>query len=1159
MIRFALLAVIVISAPLAAQPSGPAARLRGEAEAGTTRKRLSEAQQKMQAGRATEAADEWQRILDEAGDDLVLVRNNNFQPARKLVQQSMAALPADTLKAYQNRLEEPAKKLLDAGRRDRDPAPLRQLLDRYFISRPAEEAILLLGELLFERGDFRAAEQAWRLLLPTTSAEELSYPSPKTDPALVKAKLLSAAIFAGDLGRAKADATLFAKEHPKASGRLAGTDGVYTDTIAKLLAAPPEVRDGRGPGGWTTFAGNPSRDGALAEPLLRISASAPTWRISYPRQPADKLNYRPASFPAAKSLAFHPVVLDGIAYVADAGRIYSFDLKTRDSRVAFDARALADHPDFSEGELALPNLLDADFTLTAHAGKLYARLGNAALPTTPAEPGAGKSPVSYLVVLQPLNLVDPPKNALTLKPLATLAPPVGKLGQVAWEGAPLVAAGKLFAACSRIDDRGRWIHAVACYDDPPSAKPNWVVDVADTDAATPRQRHEVLTLAGGNVILSLPQGLAVALDGGTGKMAWAFRATPAAKAPANGLQQDLCPAVYAAGRVFFAPADSDKLYALDAETGRPVWEAGPMRVEQILGAAKNRVVVTIAGPQKGIRAYDIATGSDQEPLGWRNHDVPDLGTYGRGLLTPDAVLWPTKQNLTMLSLADGSVRAQPKANPHGNLAYAEGVLLVATPTELWGYVLDRKEPPEPEAKSMLVPAENLPAFRSIERPVAERAPWNWPQADLALGSVQTLTPGAWPLRIDLESKSILVSDGTAIWAWPPDSTKPLWKAQLKTRAAIVRATFDDGHWIVWGDSTIVSVNAANGIVRWQFDSPSREHAFGGGSFAGSRFITLLGPRCLLALDAATGKIAWLRDPLGRPQFREFAVAGSPSFDAHFLAVADVALIRKSDGERWTISADTGRVLHTTATSLTPWTMPPALTAEGLVLVSDGSGAVVAVEPRSNRVIWRFDAGGETGLTGAAPEVRVVGGDALVLIGRNTGAELMRLSAKTGSADWRLAARVPDQWSTLVDFTADAEHLYWSGPTGVLCLGRSGGRKLWQCNWPTLGRWLIVATRRGLLAHASAPIPDEPVAEVFARCLRRFAEWPAPDRLPGLCATVIRAAFAGNATVLMIGTETGEVTSRLDVPSVGPFVQLQRTGFGAVLLGSGSGNRVNPEK
>ncbi len=1145
------LALLLFAGSVRAQSSGPAARLRGETESLNTRKRLAEAQQKLQTGKATEAADELQRISDESGDDLVAVQANHFQPARRLVQQLLAALPPETLFAFQNRLEEPANKLLDAGRRDRDPAPLRQLLNRYFISRPAENAIVLLGELLFERGDFRAAEQTWRLLLPPGDPRELAYPYLTIDPALVKAKLVLTAIFAGDLDRAKADLAGFAKEHPQATGRLAGTDGRLAELLAKLLTNPPAPRDSRGTEGWTTFAGNPSRDGVLAEPLPRL-VGRPTWTTPIPRQFGDKLAYRPASFPAAKTLAFHPVVLGGTVYIAEAGRIFSFNLQTGTGRVAFDARTLGEAPSFSEAETALPNLLDTDFTLTAHGGRLYARLGNVDLPSS-AEPPTGKMPGSFLVVLEPA------KNARTLKATATLAPPVGKPGKVAWEGAPLVAEGKLFAACTRVDDRGRWIHAIACYDDPPGAKPSWVVDVADTDAATPRSRHEVLTLAGGNVVFALPQGMVLAVDRGTGRIAWAFRAAPAALAPQNGPQQDLCPAVYSGGRIFFAPASGDKLHALDSETGRPLWEEGPIQVGQILGVSRNRVIVTVQGPQKGIRAYDVADGSDREPRGWRNHDDRYLATYGRGLLTPDAVLWPTQEKLYTLSLTDGSVRGLALAGPHGNLAYANGVLLVATPTALSAYVLDPEELAEP-ARPPLAPAENVPPFQLRARIAPAEQPWDWPRSELALGGARELAPGAWPLALaEADPKVILQCDGTAVWSWPNGAGPSNWKAVLKTPARLVRAAFDDGYWIAWGASTVASIKASDGTVRWQFDSPSAEEALAGGTLVGSRFIACLGTRCLLALDSATGRVAWLRDPLGRSRFREFAIANSPEFNPLWVAIGDVLLIQKSDGERWTLSANTGRVLHAVPTSLTQWTTAPAVTADGLALVPDGAGTLVAVEPRRNLSQWRYEAVGETGLSGAAPEVVCLGARAFALFKKNTGAELIALDAKTGETVWKNAVRLPDPEATLAGLTADRERLYLPGPHGVVGCARRDGGRAWRCDWPSEGPWQTVATSRGLLACRTAPLPEEPLATLCSRAARRLAEWPTPIRFAGLCTTLIRTLFTGTSTVILFDPETGRIAGRVDAPALGPFARIQKSGFGALLLTTGESTELNSRK
>ncbi len=865
--------------------------------------------------------------------------------------------------------------------------------------------------------------------------------------------------------------------------------------------------------------------------------------------------YRPASFPAAKSLAFHPVVLNGLAYVAEAGRIFSFDLKTGESRVAFDSRALEIAPTLSEAEYGLPNLLDADFTLTVHAGRLYARLGNVALPTN-AEVTNAKLPSSLLVVLQPLKLTNPPKNALTLKATATLAPPVGNPGKVVWEGAPLVVDGKLFAACTRIDERGRWVHAVTCYDDSATGRPNWVVDVADTDATAPRSRHEVLTLAGGNVILALPQGLAVALDRHTGKMAWAFRSPPAARAPANGSQQDLCPAVYSGGQLFFAPADGDKLFALDAESGRPVWEAGPMQVEQILGATQNRVIVTVAGPQKGIRAYDIATGSDQEPRGWRNHDDPFLASYGRGLLTADAVLWPTKEKLYTLSVVDGSVRGQPLANPHGNLAYANGVLLVATPTELWGYVLDPNESAAAIPPQTLAPTDNVPPFQMRVRNVPAPEPWDWPRATVALGAARGLTPGSWPIRQSTpDGKTILVCDGFAIWAWPADLSKPLWKAVLKTPANLMVATYDDGYWIASGSTSITSVKASDGTVRWQFECPNSKDSFEGGSLVGSRYVACLGTRCVLALDLATGHLAWLRDSLGRPRYREFTIDSSPRFNPLFLAVGEVVILQKDDGERWTLGADTGRILHTAPTCPTPWTTPPTVTPDGCVLIADGAGLVVALEPSSNLALWRFEAGGETSLSGAAPEIRNFGADAFVSISRNYGRELLRLDEKTGNRVWKSPALIPGIGMTFADVQADAERLYVPNSRGVVCVSRSIGKPVWQSEWPSEGRWQTIVTRQGLIASRTEPIPEEPFPEVFERILTRLRGWPSPGRLLGWSITLMRATFAGTATVLLFDATTGKLTSRTEVSVLGPKIHIQRTGLGSVLLSTGAAHSL----
>src|SRR5262249_41160258 len=149
--------------------------------------------------------------------------HQQYRPARWVAHHILTMLPPDALRAYQDRIDEPARKLLEAGRRDRDPRPLWQLLDRYFVSRPAQEGLLLLGDLLFERGQFRTAEQLWRRLLPRTADRwwerllvedpDIPYPTPAADPAAVRARVALAVIFQGEADRARQELVRLAALH----------------------------------------------------------------------------------------------------------------------------------------------------------------------------------------------------------------------------------------------------------------------------------------------------------------------------------------------------------------------------------------------------------------------------------------------------------------------------------------------------------------------------------------------------------------------------------------------------------------------------------------------------------------------------------------------------------------------------------------------------------------------------------------------------------------------------------------------------------------------------------------------------------------------------------------------------------------------------------
>lgn len=698
-----LFVATVLPSFLLAQPVGDPVALRGQSD--QTAKRLQETQRKLLDGKAAESLEQLQRVLDEAGDDLVPTDSarTQFRPARQVVQRMLTQLPPDVLRTYRDRIDTPAKKLLDAAKKDRDPRPLFALLDRYFVSRPAEEALVLLGELAFERGEFRAAEGYWRRLLP--NAAEASYPDPRGDAAAVRARVALAVIFQNDALRAFREVEQFKKDFPKATGRLAGKDGLYAETLAGLLTQPPVLIADRGDGAWTGFAGGPDHSGKVSGRLPRFWPGVPTWKTPLRGDPSEALGVLPKSG-SVRTMAFHPVVQNGIVYVADAVRVMGYDVRTGAPRFTYDVRTTQDGLLLPRLVAAVPPPADADYTLSAANGRLYARLGDPKI-VKPLNWNADNPTTTSLLVC-----LAPPATARTdptpLERRWALAPPVPKGVAATWEAAPLWADGKLYAAFARFDGT-RMTHAIACYHDhDPPGEPIWVAEVAEGPEDAVRVRHEPVTLANGNVVFCTHTGLVTALDARTGKPAWAYRYPRPARAFPPGTIRDLCPPLADAGRVFVAPADGDAVFALDADTGRELWRSGPVVVDQLLGVSRGRLVVTVSGNAPGLRGLSIETGLSTEPDGWASHDDANLRSHGRGLVSDDVVLWPTNSGLFPVSTvppSDGlpAGKAIDPQAPQGNLAFADGVLFIATPTELRAYVADRVELPARRAAARARP------------------------------------------------------------------------------------------------------------------------------------------------------------------------------------------------------------------------------------------------------------------------------------------------------------------------------------------------------------------------------------------------------------------------------------------------------------------------
>jgi outer membrane protein assembly factor BamB len=630
---------------------------------------INDGVEKARDGKLLDAIEQFQRVIDTSGNELVPAGNYQQLPARWVVHGHLSRLPAAGLKLYRQRVDGQGMKRLEEAKKSRDDLLLERLLGDMFAATANEETILELARRAFERGEFDAAEHYWHMLLPAQEGDtRLHFPQPKIDIAAVKARLVMLKLFQGEREEAKAELIAFREKYAEAAGLLAGKTAKYVDTLAELLRDPAKTTLPPAPDepGWPMFAGRPSRLGTLRTKLPYFWPDVAEWRTPLPFLRSEGLRGLP-EVPHPRSLAFFPVISNGRGYIADGKRVVSIDLMSgRMSRVA----------ELPTGEdVRIPTKQDVRFTLTEHEGLLYARFGASGLR------GEGNS---FLVALGERKPGTEERVVLW-----KLDPPAEGEAKTHFEGAPVIHDDCLYVAFWR-QAAGEAVAGIACYrmDDPKTLPElGWqrIVGKAGSEPnGETRYRHALVTISGANVVYCTDGGSVVALNANDGKPAWEYRYPPDER-PTMPRYRDLCPPLADGGRVYAAPADTGRLLCLDAYTGRLIWEREGVEVVHLLGVSQGRLIATFAGQVRGIRGLNLRTGADSGENGWTIHDDGGESTFGRGLVTEQAVVWPTKHGLHFLNPADGSPLRSPIRGAFGNLTYADGVLLVTTPTEVWGY------------------------------------------------------------------------------------------------------------------------------------------------------------------------------------------------------------------------------------------------------------------------------------------------------------------------------------------------------------------------------------------------------------------------------------------------------------------------------------------
>jgi outer membrane protein assembly factor BamB len=217
--------------------------------------------------------------------------------------------------------------------------------------------------------------------------------------------------------------------------------------------------------------------------------------------------------------------------------------------------------------------------------------------------------------------------------------------------------------------------------------------------------YNLLTLDEGTLYYNTNLGCVAALDTNTGRIRWAtaYEREPDGKelekrSDLVHVYRDLNPCLVANGRVYFAPADNSRVFALDAANGMLHWKSvrdSPEDATGLLGVAGGNVIAN------GDRLWWFRADGGRFVNRWPESETLDPIGLGRGVLVGSSVYWPTRGAIEVLDQATTARQRQPinlqerKTIGGGNLLVSgEYVVLVSPDLSVgafrdWLYVFKR--------------------------------------------------------------------------------------------------------------------------------------------------------------------------------------------------------------------------------------------------------------------------------------------------------------------------------------------------------------------------------------------------------------------------------------------------------------------------------------
>lgn len=621
---------------------------------------------------------ELQKAIEKGAKIMAPVADNHFVSIIAFAHAKYSKFPPEAIKMFREDFgyEAMAKRLFEKASNEISEAPLREIINRYYLSTYTDDALMMLGDLYFDVANFRMALYCWERIVK-------GCPDADVDRGLLHIKMAIAKkalnldseeniisqykeLFGENMVKTGRDEQNGLKLLKRVINSLP-LQALGNGTAQTLLATQdPTIKQAIQK--WSiSFLGTETPELELNPEIFRVHKT--TVREPQPRfgggmgQRFARGGPQPIPLPISPA-PITPLVHKNIAYILIGQLVYAVDMETGaiiqsipksiskarqnttveirkmiptlrlwNNKIFFGYPEKADLQkiavDLESGKSLIPSVVKGDFLerVMFNSGPEFNGQTAYYVMSTISSAQFGQSTNTYLCAFD----ADSGTLLWKTKLFAKVAPPAPR-GRMFWRPAP--------------------------------------------QSETPLVAH--LCIDKGTIFATTNNNAVVAVDALTGNLKWMVRTAVKPKKRHKGTldPNKLNLAAASNGVLVTAPGDSPYIYAFDADTGEELWKT--TEYDYILGL--RRSTVYLAGPK--ICAADIRMGP-AAPKGeglWETK-IPEEAIYWPGTLSKNYLFHPSEKGIYQIELKTGN-RVQligwPKAITPGNLSLAPDGFFVSS-------------------------------------------------------------------------------------------------------------------------------------------------------------------------------------------------------------------------------------------------------------------------------------------------------------------------------------------------------------------------------------------------------------------------------------------------------------------------------------------------